>query len=115
MLISRTGLKKQCLKKGTFFRCNFPEKQQRCFSFRFMWSGELTCRENGRLSHGVRGRCVQEEAGINCRKHVETHWILVFFFLNFLVQHSNKDLNLLSVGVSGRESIAPVKGIREKF
>lgn len=45
-----------------------------------MWAGERTCRENWRLSHGVRGGCVQEEAGINCKKQVETHWTCFFIY-----------------------------------
>lgn len=53
-----------------------------------MWAGERTCRENWRLSHGVRGGCVQEEAGINCKKQVETHW--TWFFIYFFGQHSIK-------------------------
>lgn len=78
-----------------------------------MRAGELTCRENWRLSHSIWGRCVQEEAGINCKKDVETHWI--FFFFIFLVNtQSEETFNLLSVGVSGREAIAPVKCTRDK-
>lgn len=74
-----------------------------------MWAGERTCRENWRLSHGVRGGCVQEEAGINCKKQVERRWTWFFIFFVWSTLYQNEgSFNLLSVGVSGREAIAPV-------
>lgn len=90
------------------FQVQYSKNQNKYyFLFRFTWAGELTCRENWRLGHCVRGWCVQEEARINYKKHIETYWIFFFFFI-FLGQNKSS-FNLLSVGVSGREAIAPVK------
>lgn len=102
------GKKKRKERKGIFqVQVQYSHQKK---SFVRMCAGELTCRENWRLSHGVWGRCVQEEAGINCKKQVQTYSNLFFKF--FFVQHSIKikhKYNLLSVGVSGREANAPVK------
>lgn len=71
------------MQKETFF--GFSTNRATLLLFRFVCSGERTCRESWRQSHGIRGRCVQEKAGINCRKHVEMDWR--FFSSIFFVKN----------------------------